>query len=112
MQETQKVLYEYFLNDGEVRQTTCTVISEKEHRGHGKIYQYERVNIYGSRFISEESLGKVMNNHIYAFDDDVNKYRKVFIEYVEANIKNLQQKMKRNKNVLKKLQQVTKSIEN
>lgn len=69
MENTPKILYEYYLNNGEIRQTECTIISQKEHKSQGTTYQYERENMYGSKFVSEKELGVVHNNHIYAFDN-------------------------------------------
>lgn len=103
MSNTDKVLYEYYLNNGEIKKTKCTIISEKENRREKTIYEYEKENMYGSRFVSELDLGKVRSNHIYALDDDIEKYQAVFVDYVEANIKKIQQQLSRNKKVLKKI---------
>lgn len=110
IENTSKVLYEYYLNGGEVRKTECTVLSEKQYTGGKTIYQYTRNRLYGSKLISEEELGEVHNNHIYAFDDDIEKYREVFIEYVSANISELMRQVNRNKSILKKLEKACKKM--
>lgn len=111
MENTSKVLYEYYLKEGEVRQKECMIISEKQYSGGKIIYQYTRDSLYGSRFVSNEQMGAVHNNHIYAFDDDIAKYTEVFIEYVENNIKTLQHQLNRNKKVLKTLQKTGVALE-
>lgn len=103
MDNASTVLYEYFLNDGEVRKQECTIIENHEFGRRGANIQFVRENLYGSKFISRSDLGVVRNNHIYALDDDIEKYTEVFIAYVEAKAKNLQQQLYKNKKVLKKL---------
>lgn len=103
MDNASTVLYEYFLNDGEVRKQECTIIELYESGRRGASIQFVRENMYGSKFISKADLGVVRNNHIYALDDDIEKYTEVFIAYVEAKAKNLQQQLYKNKKVLKKL---------
>lgn len=97
------ILYEYFLNDGEVRKQECTIVEQYESGRRGASIQFERENMYGSKFISKADLGVVRNNHIYALDDDIEKYTNIFTAYVEAKVKNLQQQLSKNKKVLKKL---------
>lgn len=103
MCNTQKILYEYFLKDGEVRKSECTILSKEEVSREGMMYQFTKNDLYGSRFVYDADLGKVQKNHIYAFDDDIEKYTAVFAEYVETKIKTLQQQLYRNKKVLKKI---------
>ena len=103
MSDTGKILYEYYLNKGEIRQSICMIVSEQSISRGTILYQYVRKGIYGSRFIKKEELESIQNNHVCSFEDDIEKFRKLFEKHIEANIIKLQQQVERNQEILKKL---------
>lgn len=96
-----KTIYEYLLKDGKVIKLTHTDTKEfapgkyKFKAGLSKHYAY----------IHEDDFDSVIKNHLFSFEDNIEKFKIVFISHYKISIRQTEIRLEQYKKILQKLEE-------